>query len=966
MAARKLKVSTTGYKENSKDKNLDKLYVPSPNLTMTNVKKRVKATPVYPNDTYGNPITMIPGVPSYTFPGAIGVIEEKLPKAQTGKNILYVNSKNDPAYKAYRDSMDVYNAYPDLDLTTNWGDVLQQIDTDNQEVSQWPYYADIVPNLNFVNAHAIKPNRKIETGVSRPYPSYYGGINIVPVSNYVYKKPTRQVIVDDAPKPVMKEATGFSIPQVDIQPQLGNIPELSIPKDSKKQRVVINTAQGDKIRVQDPKTKKFMWWEDQEGLPSDIENPTGIPQYDFKYAEGGQLPDPEPGLPYGGAEALKLNYGFNFTYDISKSLEENAELNRRAKAMGWTSVAEYKKSGWKANERRLQDFIVADKQQKAQRAGTQVLNADEIINNSNAVIDRSELDRETKASADWEKNWYSKRAQLPQFTDVATQRLNHINDIKTVAWRDAEFKKQYPYAGAVYVPNFNTVNFPEFSYRKRPPFPNGFIAPNTTVTHERSHWYDYNYPQSMPNEGTDYNYRDLGQILGSIIPKDYTIESPDGTNRTLLMEDIKKPYSPNDRRMQIGYWYEPTEIRARLNEWRRFHNIDPLKNYTNEEIQKIIDNDIRTDGKYWNGYYNMDLYKLLRGRGDLLKQLNDRFVSNGNRQSSDGVFRGERGGQLPKAQLKGSVNKQRDKSQPYAYLDPRTNTWLRPPENPDHTTMIDWSVNTPAFETKTFEISGGKKVSPEEAARNKEKYRQEYLKTPEGREEERKRLMQEFVDHENANKSELQKSFGNLSLENPATRDAARNYAGYKLGESSPMWSTDKMLTGHDEPTTRDYYRPHESTLSFGIPAAAASAVSLGAGAAELQPIVQGFNNLMSKEVTLGNTPVSINSLTKAKGTYDILTNTAPQAYNSFKTYSQTGNTDDLLKGLENTGRLAIEGFSNFGPAKSTVKQIGKYYGIGQSTNDAYNAQTTGQFAGSSYDAGKGIYSVIKGKKKGG
>ena len=84
MAARKLKVSTTGYKENSKDKNLDRLYVPSPNLTMTNVKKHVKATPVYPNDMYGNPITMIPGVASYTFPGAVGVIEEKLPEAQTG------------------------------------------------------------------------------------------------------------------------------------------------------------------------------------------------------------------------------------------------------------------------------------------------------------------------------------------------------------------------------------------------------------------------------------------------------------------------------------------------------------------------------------------------------------------------------------------------------------------------------------------------------------------------------------------------------------------------------------------------------------------------------------------------------------------------------------------------------------------------------------------------------------------
>lgn len=284
-----MKVSTTGYKRNSKDKKHKQLYIPGDILTMLGVDDYVQATPQYPDGSLGKTTTMAPGVPRISFPGAVGVIEEKLPQAQKGKNILYVNSKNDPAYKAYRDSMDVYNAYPDLDLRTNWADVLDQINRDNQELSAFPNYIGIVPNLNFVNDHTIKPNRKIQTGISRPYISPYGTTNIVPVSNYVYKKPTRQVIVDDAPKPVMKEATGFSIPQVDIQPQLGHIPELPIPKGSKKQRVVINTAQGDKIRVQDPKTKKFMWWEDQEGLPSDIENPTGIPQYDFKYAEGGQL-----------------------------------------------------------------------------------------------------------------------------------------------------------------------------------------------------------------------------------------------------------------------------------------------------------------------------------------------------------------------------------------------------------------------------------------------------------------------------------------------------------------------------------------------------------------------------------------------------------------------------------------------------------------------------------------------------
>lgn len=79
-----MKVSTTGYKRNSKDKKHKQLYIPGDVLTMLGVDDYVQATPVYPNGSYGGSVMMKPGVPTYNFPGAAGVIEQKLPQAQLG------------------------------------------------------------------------------------------------------------------------------------------------------------------------------------------------------------------------------------------------------------------------------------------------------------------------------------------------------------------------------------------------------------------------------------------------------------------------------------------------------------------------------------------------------------------------------------------------------------------------------------------------------------------------------------------------------------------------------------------------------------------------------------------------------------------------------------------------------------------------------------------------------------------
>jgi hypothetical protein len=77
-----------------------------------------------------------------------------------------------------------------------------------------------------------------------------------------------------------KDLVSTTLPATDIQPQLQNMAPLA--DGSKVQRVTINTPQGDMVRVQDPKTKKFIRWENVSGESIDSEDtPTGNSTGDF-------------------------------------------------------------------------------------------------------------------------------------------------------------------------------------------------------------------------------------------------------------------------------------------------------------------------------------------------------------------------------------------------------------------------------------------------------------------------------------------------------------------------------------------------------------------------------------------------------------------------------------------------------------------------------------------------------------
>lgn len=368
----------------------------------------------------------------------------------------------------------------------------------------------------------------------------------------------------------------------------------------------------------------------------------------------------------------QVNYNpqFETSYDITKSYAENLELNKRAKEMGWNSVDEYRQSNW----------------------GQKPVTKEKITEETKEVLNTS-----LKDVADWEKNWYSKRAQLPQFTDVANKRLGLVDKVNTNVYNDKYWNVNYPDASGTYNAFNNAVNLPA-----------GQASNRRLLTHERSHWYDFNAPQNPELEQhffewgsrnvPQYNYDD--RILNNILPVEYTafrfddpLHRPNTKNKQYNSEiekildadaqweptnnerDIYDIQAPFETQHRHDYLYNPTEVRARLNEWRREFNIDPTRNYTEKEFQQIIDNDLNS-----GGYKNNDFYKIIRGKGDLLKKIHDAYVSTGGKENPD---------EMPRAQTTGNVKKGKTLfGRPYQVVETESGPTVSGRERPGETTRV--------------------------------------------------------------------------------------------------------------------------------------------------------------------------------------------------------------------------------------------------------------------------------------
>ena len=257
---------------------------------------------------------------------------------------------------------------------------------------------------------------------------------------------------------------------------------------------------------------------------------------------------------------------------------------------------------------------------------------------------------------DFYRDWYTKRAALPQFTEVANRRLAGLPNVDFQPYgSQEEYDKDHPGSGGVYVhsPAVNVLPVRNSIYIP----PNGFKNPSV-MAHEESHYLDFNHPQN-PAGMLSPAYNEQDAVLDSIIPQEYKQPSPEGNDAVYKSSSVYLPFANTEdmeptntlgslfgqRKKLTDYYYNPSEIRARLNEWRMQHNIDPVKDYTNEEIQRIIDADVKN-----NEGTSFDLYKLIRGRGDLLKKIHDSQVSTGNKKDPYAIPMGKKGGELPKAQ----------------------------------------------------------------------------------------------------------------------------------------------------------------------------------------------------------------------------------------------------------------------------------------------------------------------------
>lgn len=234
---------------------------------------------------------------------------------------------------------------------------------------------------------------------------------------------------------------------------------------------------------------------------------------------------------------------------------------------------------------------------------------------------------------EWYKNWYDKRRQLSNFKDVADFRYNIF---------DEEFNPHLTDKVNMGLNQWENENYGDLPFPKHHYIPRGYNAyydmkghtwydidgiphrnftdkdgklQNGLITHEESHLRDDFYPQ----QDTKFWFKDMDKDWRKPGSKWDPIEL------IISKEDIEN--ARDNQLFDPYYHYQPTEVRARLNVWRQKNNIDPLMNYSPDEIQNIMDEDLKNKDLDHN---IKELYQLLKNNPKYLKFINDSYVSNDN------------------------------------------------------------------------------------------------------------------------------------------------------------------------------------------------------------------------------------------------------------------------------------------------------------------------------------------------
>lgn len=282
-------------------------------------------------------------------------------------------------------------------------------------------------------------------------------------------------------------------------------------------------------------------------------------------------------------------------------------------------------------------------------------NADDYLNLYNT--EQKNFDIANKNNAEWHKDWYTKRAQLPQFKDVARQRLNSYSNLDSAKLIDpvnyafkywqadnaSVFKDRNLPPETFYFPTnklyghqsdadkeilINSKLFNEGNYKI-----NNKLY-NQTITHEKNHEVEDQFPQKGTVNHLSKN--DWKNLSSNFLNYFDVVGEPEKTNKDPYVDPIQRVISYDDilkdSRTEQGndvYQYQPTEVRSRLDVWRQYNNIDPLKDYSEDEIRTIMQNNDKDPNVPRN---IKELYKTIQETPNILRYLHNSYVSN-DRQS---------------------------------------------------------------------------------------------------------------------------------------------------------------------------------------------------------------------------------------------------------------------------------------------------------------------------------------------
>ena len=243
--------------------------------------------------------------------------------------------------------------------------------------------------------------------------------------------------------------------------------------------------------------------------------------------------------------------------------------------------------------------------------------------------------------------WLTERAQDPKFTEWANRRLSVLDNLsgkyKTYTNKDIETNEDLYNSQAYYTPKDSSLNF-------NTDYPTSFSAP--TQIHELTHKMDYedNTFYNQPRWFWDANLYSTPSsfISKQVIPKNKNFK----TDRYVSTKN------------EYDYLSTPTEINARLNEFRYQYNLDPKKKYTAEDMKKIINDHNNYKGSFKNLRDELfksrenslnsldDILKIIGNDPQKLADLHNNVVKNKTSYASDAMPQVKNGG-IVKMQIGG-------------------------------------------------------------------------------------------------------------------------------------------------------------------------------------------------------------------------------------------------------------------------------------------------------------------------